>query len=177
MKVVGVDASTNAFAYAVIEDGNLIEFDKISFTGGTIGDKLADAHAAITSISKHEPDLGVVESAVYVNNRSVVIKLAYFIGVALAGLSAVDATVDVVPPISWMSYIGNPNFTKAEKVKINQKAGAKNKSQQKKAQRDARKQKTKDIINDRFNVLVDDDDIADAIGVAIYGWEEIAEKQ
>lgn len=170
-KVVGVDTSTKGFAYALIDDGELVEYDLIPFTGSSLSDKMAEARAAGDYIASLDPDFALVEQVIHLNNRAVVIKLAYFAGIALSSLAAAGVRFDDVVPIQWQNAIGNPKFTKAEKAKLKKESPGRSTSWINNRRRELRKQRTIDIVNAKFGTEIEDDNIADAVGIALYALE------
>lgn len=170
-RVVGIDTSTKGYAYAVIDNGKLVEYDEIMFTGNTLHEKIQQASEVARSILSTRPDFVLVEQTIYVNSYSVVVKMAYFVGVVLGAVGEREIPFDDIVPINWMKYIGNPNWTKAERAAVLRKHKGKSKSWIKNQLRNERKQRTKDFVNDRFGVDIDNDNIADAIGIAVYAWE------
>lgn len=170
-RVIGIDTSTNSFAYAVIDDGELDDYGIIEFTGSSLSAKLAEARAAGDYIAGLGADFALVEQVIYLNNRAVVIKLAYFAGTMLSCLASAGVRFDDVVPINWQQHIGNPKFTKVEKAKLKKDFPGKSKNWINNKRRELRKQRTIDIVNKRFGVDIEDDNVADAVGVAIYAME------
>lgn len=170
-RVIGVDTSTKGYAYAIIEDGKLIEYDEVLFKGKTLHEKIQQASEVARSIAMRDPDFVLVEQTIYVNSYSVVVKMAYFVGVVLGAVGAAEIPFDDIVPINWMKHIGNPNWTKAERAEVTKQYKGKSKNWIKNKMRDMRKNRTKEIVNKRFGVDVENDNIADAIGIAIYAWE------
>ena len=70
-------------------------------------------------------------------------------------------------PVQWQNWIGNKRLTEKEKQEIREKAPGKSNSWYKGQERLFRKQRTIRLINTRFDIHIDDDDIADAVAI---GW-------
>lgn len=170
-KVIGVDTSTKGFAYALIHDDELVEYDIFEFDGKSLAENLAQAREAGDYIASLDAEFALVEQVIYLNNRAVVIKLAYFAGTVLSCFAAAGMPFDDVVPINWQKHIGNPRFSKKEKADIKKEFPDKSASWLRNKRRDIRKQRTIDIVNERFGVDIEDDNIADAVGVAIYALE------
>ncbi len=170
-RVVGIDTSTIGFAYATLEDGKLVEYDEYKFTSSTLSGKMAEARAAADKIAKLNPDYAMVEQVFYMNNKGVVVKLAYFAGICFASLAYDDIPFDDVVPINWQTHIGNGRFTKEEKAAIKKEFPGKSAKWYTNKQREVRKQRTIDFVKERYGVEVTNDNIADAIGIATYAWE------
>ena len=77
-------------------------------------------------------------------------------------------TVKTVAPMAWQNYVGTKLLSAAEKQSIEKKNPDKSKSWYKSKQRELRKKKTMDYVNKRYGIKIDDDDVADAIGIGSY---------
>lgn len=175
-RVLGLDVSTKSIAFAVIENGNLKRYGKVYIEGDGIWERAADANRKTYSILKlTKPTHVSIEGAVYVNNRSVVIKLSYIYGAIAGVVGATGHTMSEVSPIAWMSFIGSPANTKQKKDALKSEYPEKSKSWLQTESRRRRKQYTIDWAKSQFSVDIDDDDAADAVGVAWYAWNNDAE--
>jgi hypothetical protein len=105
-----------------------------------------------------------------------VIKLSYVYGVVIAELMAMGASVITISPSSWQAYIGNKNPTKAEKEDIRKNNPGYADSWYKNQIRNMRKQRTVDYFNDKYNLSLDDFDVADAFGIAHYSNTVLTER-
>ena len=144
-----VDASTNSLAFAFFVDGNLEKYGKIRFFGSTI----------------------------FANSAQVAANLALSQG-ALIGGAKIGGVRNVygVAPMSWQSYVGTRLLTTDEKQKIRQATPGRSNSWYKSQEREQRKQKTINTVNKRFDIKLDDNDIADACGIGIFAlenWERV----
>lgn len=175
--VMGIDASTTSVAFSVIRNGRLSTRGKLKLTGD-LYDKIAQAAEYIGAmLDVIEPDYVCIESAVFVSNKSVVVKLAYVYGAILAEAHRRGIPVGDVSPTTWMAHIGNGPTTKQEKADIKQSLGGKPKASAIKGEaRKRRKQRTMDWASQRFGVHIDDHDVADAIGVGWYAWENYTKR-
>jgi hypothetical protein len=118
--------------------------------------------------------LVAIEAAVFVNNRQVVIMLAGIFGALSA---AFDCPVHQVAPVSWMNHIGtNIRGTKADMINIQKEIPGKSKSWYKSELRKRRKQHTMDILSELYSISLNDDDIADSLGIAKYCYDELRER-
>jgi len=170
-RVLGLDVSTKSIAFAVIEDGKLKRYGKLYIEGDGIWQRAADANRKTYTLLKMiKPTHASIEGAVYVNNRSVVIKLSYIYGAIAGVVGATGHSMTEVTPIAWMSFIGSPKNTKDRKESLKREFPGKSKSWLSGESRRRRKQFTIDWVKQQFSVDVDDDDVADAIGVAWYSW-------
>jgi Holliday junction resolvasome RuvABC endonuclease subunit len=173
--VMGIDSSTHSLAFAIIQDGHLIKYGKIFFDGNSAYDRLADSQAKLLALSdQFEVDYIAVEKAIMARSGvGTAIKMGMALGVVIASVLRDHTTVVEVPPISWQSYIGNKNWTKAEKAELKANNPGKSDSWIKEEIRRLRKQYTIDYFNDEYDIVNDDNDVADAIGVAFYAYEEM----
>jgi hypothetical protein len=78
------------------------------------------------------------------------------------------AVVQQVYPISWQTYIGNPNLKTAEKDKIKLQFPGKPKSFYLNKSREIRKQRTLDWVKKVYDIELESDDVGDAFGIAFY---------
>jgi Holliday junction resolvasome RuvABC endonuclease subunit len=174
-RVLGVDASTKSYAWCLIEDGKVIDYGEFEFSGNSIYKKMQSAKAAAEKLAAMKPDYCAVEQIVFVNNRAVTIKLAYFVGILLGEMAGIDTVFDDVSPMTWMNFIGNGRFTKEEKLEMKRAHPGKTKTWHKTNRRKVRKQRTMDWAKEEYGIDVDNDNIADAVGVAHYADKELTD--
>lgn len=172
-RVVGVDTSTRGFAYAVIDSGTLVEYDEVIFQNDDLHMRMDEAWKAARKIADFDADFAVVEQVVFVRNKIVAIKLAYFVGFVLAALTDKGTRFTEVVPYNWQQWIGNPKFTTKERAAVKQKNKSKSASWIRNEIRKQRKQRTIDWCYKRWRVHVTNDNIGDAIAIATYAWEEV----
>ncbi len=82
------------------------------------------------------------------------------------------ATIVEVHPLKWQGYIGNPNFTKAQKAQVKSMHPDKSDTWIKAEVRNMRKKKTMDFMAG-LGVHTDSDNVADASGIAWYAANEL----
>lgn len=173
-----VDASTNSLAFAYFTDGNLEKYGKIRFFGSTIYDKLGDTVHKTMSLFKSLPcENMIIEKTIFANSAQVAANLALSQG-ALIGGAKIGGVRNVygVAPMSWQSYVGTRLLTTDEKQKIRQAYPNRSNSWYKSQEREQRKQKTINTVNNRFSINLDDNDIADACGIGIFvleNWDRV----
>jgi Holliday junction resolvasome RuvABC endonuclease subunit len=176
-RVLGIDASTNSVAFCLMEDDKPVKWGKIEFVGADIFEKIHDAknkmHAMLGELKS---DYIVVEGAILVRSADAVIKLSYVYGVVIAELMSTGAKVITISPSSWQAYIGNKNPTKDEKQAIRVKHPGYAESWYKTQLRNMRKQRTVDYFNNKYNLELDDFDVADAFGIAHYSNTVLTER-
>lgn len=167
-RVMGVDCSSNSFAFSIFEHGTLTMWGEIDFKGRNLYERLGSGQRRISALRDQlQVDKIVFESAVYVQNKKTVILLAYSLGAALSPLISEDTAIDEIPPVVWQKAIGNMPFTKAEKAAVVKEHSDKSAAWVKDKIRNMRKQRTIDWVEKEFGVVVESDNVADAIGV---GW-------
>jgi Holliday junction resolvasome RuvABC endonuclease subunit len=176
-KVLGIDASTNSVAFCLMEKNIPLKWGKIEFTGADIYEKIYDAKVKMNAmLNELKSDYIVVEGAVLVRSPDAVIKLSYVYGVVIAELMSTGAKVITISPSAWQAHIGNKNPTKDEKSAIRLKNPGYADSWYKNQLRNMRKQRTVDYFNNKYNLLLNDFDVADAFGIAHYSNEVLTKR-
>jgi len=168
--IIAVDASTNSMAFSVFEDGKLIKYGKVRFVGTDALYKAGDAcRKAIPFFKAFRSDAVILESAIYSNSPKTAMQLSLVQGAIIAAAQVAGIkTVKTVAPMAWQNYVGTKLLSAAEKQSIEKKNPGKSKSWYKSKQRELRKKKTMDYVNKRYGIKIDDDDVADAIGIGSY---------
>lgn len=176
-RVLGIDASTNSIAFCLLENNKPIKWGKINLTGNDIYDKIYDAKCkTFAMLDELKSDYIAVEGAVLVRSPDAVIKLSYVYGVVIAELMSSGASVITISPTSWQAYIGNKNPTKMEKDKLRFENPGYADSWYKNKMRQIRKQRTVDYFNNKYELKLDDFDVADAFGIAHYSNTVLTER-
>ena len=176
-KVLGIDASTNSVAFCLMENNKPLKWGKIEFEGADIYEKIYDAKLKTNlMLNELKSDYIVVEGAVLVRSPDAVIKLSYVYGVVIAELMSTGAKVITISPSAWQAFIGNKNPTKDEKSAIRLKNPGYADSWYKNQLRNMRKQRTVDYFNSKYNLKLNDFDVADAFGIAHYSNEVLTKR-
>lgn len=172
-KVLGIDASTNSFAFCLMQGDTPAKWGEITFEGSDIYERILDAKKKIKAF-KHEldTDFVVIEAAISVKSVQTGMKMAYVFGAIMGELLTKDIEVREVHPITWQSYIGNKNFTKAEKLAVKNEFPDKSENWIKNKIRERRKEKTIGFARS-LGVETESDNVADAVGIAWYAVNEI----
>ena len=176
--ICSIDASTNSLAFAIFSDDNLKQFGKINFQGVNTYAKVKDAaRKTLAFFNQFEINAIVIEHTVFINSPKTAADLALVQGAMLgaAGIAGIKVA-GAVNPISWQTFIGNGKITKDAKVLIRKDNPGKTESWYKNFEREARKQKTIRFVNVNYDVAVEDNDVADAIGIghwAIHNWGKL----
>ena len=176
-RVLGIDASTNSIAFCLLENNIPIKWGKINLTGNDIYEKIYDAKCKVFAITDEiKSDYIAVEGAILVRSPDAVIKLSYVYGVVIAELMSTGASVITISPSSWQAHIGNKNPTKIEKDRLRIENPGYADSWYKAKMREIRKQRTVDYFNKKYNLELDDFDVADAFGIAHYSNTVLTER-
>lgn len=174
-----VDASTNSLAFAYFKNDQLHNYGKIKYFGNDIYEKIVDTSTKTKIFFSQFENLNhmVIEQVIYLNSPKTAANLAMSHGAlvssaALAGINNIAS----VSPMQWQNWAGNKRLTAEEKQKIRNEHPGKTESWYKSQERLFRKQRTIKFVNDRFDIHVDDDDVADAIAIgawAVDNWGKV----
>jgi Holliday junction resolvasome RuvABC endonuclease subunit len=176
-RVLGIDASTNSIAFCLLENNIPLKWGKINIEGADIYEKIYDAKNKMSiMLDELKSDYIAVEGAVLVRSPDAVIKLSYVYGVVIAELMSTGAKVITISPTSWQAHIGNKNPTKDEKSAIRLAHPGYADSWYKNQLRNMRKQRTADYFNKKYNLALDDFDVADSFGIAYYANEVLTKR-
>lgn len=172
-KVLAIDASTNSFAFCLMEEKTPVKWGEINFEGSDVYEKILDAKRKIKSFKNQlDTDFVVIEAAISVKSVATGIKMAYVFGAIMGELLSDNVRVVEVHPITWQSYLGNKNFTKIEKEGVKNEFPGKSDNWIKGKIRERRKQRTIDFVR-TLGVQTESDNVADATGIAWYAVNEI----
>jgi len=172
-KVLGIDASTNSIAFCLMNGKTPVKWGEITFEGDDIYKRILDAKKKIKAFKKElDTDFVVIEAAISVKSVHTGIKMAYVFGAIMGELLSDNMQVVEVHPITWQSYLGNKNFTKAEKAAVKNEFPGKSETWYKGKIREIRKNKTIGFAS-TLGVKTESDNVADAVGIAWYAVNEI----
>ena len=150
-----------------------VKWGEIDFDGGDIYQRILDAKRKIKAFKKElDTDFVVIEAAISVKSVHTGIKMAYVFGAIMGELLSDNMQVVEVHPITWQSYIGNKNFTKAEKLAVKNEFPGKSETWYKGKIREIRKSKTIRFASS-LGIKTESDNVADAAGIAWYAVNEI----
>ena len=165
---MGIDASTNSIAYCIFDGSSPIEYGEINFEGSDVYKRILDAKRKIRALkSRFDVEFVVIEAAVMVRSANTGLKMAYVFGAIMGELLENGAKVVEVHPITWQSFIGNKNFTTAQKAQVKKDNPSRSDNWIKAHIREIRKQKTLDFFAE-LGIKTTSDNVADAAGVAWY---------
>jgi hypothetical protein len=174
-----IDASTNSMAFAYFENKELKKYGKIKYSGTDIYGKIVDMSHKTKSFFEQFDKLDhiVIEQVIYLNSPKTAANLAMSHGAIVAAASVTGINnIASVSPMEWQNWSGNKRLTVAEKELLRDNTPGKTNSWYKSAERQLRKQKTMRFVNTRYDLHVDDDDVADAIAIgtwAISNWGKV----
>jgi hypothetical protein len=172
-KVLGIDASTNSLAFCLMNEKTPIKWGEIQFDGSDVYERILDAKRKIKSFKNElDTDFVVIEAAISVKSVATGMKMAYVFGAIMGELLSDNVEVVEVHPITWQSYLGNKNYTKAEKEAIKLEFPGKSDNWIKGKIRERRKQRTIDFVR-TLGIKTESDNVADAAGIAWYAVNEI----
>lgn len=178
-RVIGIDCSTQSLAYAVFDNGKAVTCGEVFFTGADIYERLNDARRktqALVDAGILVGDYVGMEAAIAAKSGAVTIKLSYVYGAVLAVLMQNKMTVNTVYPITWQTYIGNPNLKKEEKEQLRVDHPGRKASWYQNEGRKMRKQRTLDFARQFFAIESGSDNVGDAVGIAYYTNEQLTKR-
>lgn len=170
-RIIGIDASTKSFAFAIFDNDVPVSCGEIFFKGDTVFKRMKDAQKKVRKLVKNgtlKADYVTIESAIMVKNPNVAIDLAYVYGVIIAELMETNPEVHKVAPISWQTGIGNPNLKADEKNAIKIANPDRKPSWYQNEGRKLRKARTLAIANEYFTIQSNSDNVGDAVGLALF---------
>lgn len=180
MRIMGVDASTKSFAYCLMENGKILSYGQYFYEGSNLIERLSDSllkHQAIANMDEFKDiDYVVFEAAVNVRSQSTLIAMAKSFGIAEAIWASKGAIIVEVTPMTWQSYIGNPNITGSVKRDfVLARPFLKTKSQIDKYVREYRKKVTMDWAEAKYGIKAETDDVSDAVGISSWAYDKIGQ--
>lgn len=176
--IMSIDASTTSLAFAIFSDDKLVAHGKIRFDGKNAYQKLGDAaRKSLPFFKNFQIDSIVIEHTIFINSPKTASDLALIQGAILgAARLAGVRTAGSINPITWQTFIGNGKLTAAEKTAMAKEFPGKSKNWYQNKSREIRKQRTINFVNINYDKNIQDDDVADAIGIghyAINNWGKI----
>lgn len=174
-----IDASTGSLAFGYFKNEQLIKYGKIKYFGNDIYEKIIDSSHKTKVFFDQFDNLEhiVIEQVIYLNSPKTAANLAMSHGalVSAASLGGIKHIASV-SPMQWQNWVGNKRLTTEEKEKIKNDNPNKTASWYKSQERLFRKQRTIKFVNQKFNIKVNDDDVADAIAIGAWvidNWNKV----
>jgi Holliday junction resolvasome RuvABC endonuclease subunit len=177
-RVCSIDASTNSLAFAIFDGEILTHTGKINFKGLNTYSKVADAAKKSVSFFRlFDIDAIIIEHTVFMNSPKTQADLALVQG-AMLGAAAQNGIrlAGSINPITWQIFLGNGKLTKEDKVRLRKETPNKSDSWYKNHEREFRKQRTINLVNIIYDREINDNDVADAVGIghyAINNWTKV----
>lgn len=178
-RVIGIDCSTQSLAYAVFENNKPVTCGEVFFNGSDVYERLNDARRktqALVDTGVLVGDYVGMEAAIAGKSSQVTIKLSYVYGAVLSVLMQNKMEVETVAPITWQSYIGNPNLKKHEKEKLREDNPDRKDSWYANQGRLLRKARTLAFARQFFKIESGSDNVGDAVGIAYYTSEQLTRR-
>ena len=172
-RVLGIDASTNSFAFCLMHEKTAVKWGEVTFEGSDVYERILDAKKKIHAFKNElDFDFVVMEAAITVKSVATGIKMAYVFGAIMGELLSDGVEVHEIHPITWQSYLGNKNFTKAEKQAVKNEFPGKSENWYKGKIREIRKSRTINFVR-TMGINTENDNVADAAGIAWYAINEV----
>jgi hypothetical protein len=178
-RICAIDASTNNLAFAIFDGDALESYGKINFKGKNTYAKVADSAIKTRDFFAQygKVDVVVIEHTIFMNSPKTVSDLALVQGAMLGAMSMSGVKlIKSINPIAWQVFIGNGRLTTPEKQSLRSETPGKSDSWYKNNEREFRKQRTIRFAKTIYDYKLEDNDVADAIGVghyAISNWSKL----
>jgi Holliday junction resolvasome RuvABC endonuclease subunit len=179
--VMGVDASSTVIAFAIFDqrknETELVKTFKITLSNFPMNTKLNIISSVVPKIlEKHNIDYIFVEQPIYIQNPATSRVLSQVSGHLLGECLKGCSNVSEITIANWKSFIGYKNVSRAEKESWTKEFGEK---ESKKIAARERKERTIRIVHEKISGIdhINDNDICDAIGIALYGLDKINKGQ
>lgn len=173
-RVIAIDPASHSLAWAVLScDKELIATGKIDLKQEKDqSQKFNKIKKELLDIVKdHSPDVAAIEQSVYIQNFQTSRVISYIIGFTWGIISDQCNTIEDVSPLMWKPAIGYKNVNKKD-AEVLSKNGKKGTVQAK--LKNERKDRVREIVSVAFGKDtpgLEDDDIVDAIGIALWYWK------
>lgn len=175
MRYVTVDMSTKFLAYALWNDGKLVEYGKIYPTGSHDEAVGSITGAVASEFARRRIQRVIYEGAFLGKNVNVVKGLSKTTGAMIGGFYQIGVReFGAIPPITWQTGIGVGRSSKTEVERLRKQFPSRSLTWIKNKDRENRKQLIIDYVNNKHNLklTMEDNDIADAIGIGDYMWAQ-----
>ena len=170
-RLLAIDPSSHSLAWCVIDlDSNSLQVvatGKINFRESKeVHNKFRAIRKGIKDIwEKYQFQDGTIEQSVYIQNFQSSRIISYIIGYSWGVLDEYCYTVCDINPLIWKNRIGYKNVSKDDKKAIEADFGSK--GIQKRLTQE-RKDRVKRIIEKQIDFSTEDEDINDALGIALW---------
>lgn len=170
-KLLAIDPASHSLAWAIIDsEKNVIAVGKISLEKDKdVSEKFAKIATGLNEVvAQYKPDVAAIEQSVYIQNFQSSRIISYIIGFTWGLLFQSGIKTRDVNPLSWKPNIGYKNLSKQDQKDL-EKNGIKGSIQIK--MKNERKKRVRDIVSIAYGADtpgLDDDDIIDALGIALW---------
>lgn len=170
-RIIAIDPASHSLAWVVCDLDKdflkIVDSGKISLVPQKeVSGKFTIINEELSELcNKYKPDKGVIEQSVYIQNFQSSRIISYIIGFSWGVMLKTCSEVCDVGPLIWKNKIGYKNLSKVEKQNIEKEHGSKGIQAKFKNER---KDRVKVILDNRIGYSSDDDDINDAIGIALW---------
>lgn len=170
-RLIAIDPSSHSLAWCVVDlkhnSINIVATGKIDFKDKKeVSAKFKEIRSGLQKIwEEYQYKDATIEQSVYIQNFQSSRIISYIIGYSWGTLDEYCHTVCDVSPLVWKNKIGYKNLNKVDKHKIEQQYGQK--GIQKRLTQE-RKDRVKKIVESKIGQSTDDEDINDAIGIALW---------
>lgn len=172
-RVIGVDVSTRSIAIAMVEGGIPTRLISLALPHGDFYRRLSVARRRFDAVLRSfSPQVCVIESPIMVQNPLSTKQLSYVVGVLFGQCLERNIVVEDVPPMTWKSFLGYRTIRRGERERIIENLGE---TEGRKEISRIRKGQIQDKLSERYprfaSIIRGDDDLSDALGVALYAWD------
>lgn len=169
-RILSIDPSSKALAFAVVEPGKLLNKGKISLPKDEWERIKVVTQVIPALIAQHKPDYMLVEKTVYLQNPMTTITLAYIVGAIMSQGARENVSTGHVAPLKWKPGVGYKNVSAKEKKEW---ALTMPEKEVKKKAAFERKERVRVLMVDQIPGLDETDyDIIDAIAIGVWGIKE-----
>lgn len=169
-RVAGVDASTRCVAIAIIDAGRPVCLSRVDLGHGDMISRLSLVRDRfIATMKLYKPTFCMIEAPIMVQNPQTTKHMAYVVGILMGACLELGISVDDVPPMTWKTSLG---YKPLKRSVINDLGLSENE-----AKRYVRTYNKDQIRNKMiamfpsFSTALEDDDLSDALGIALYAWD------
>ncbi len=170
-RVMGIDPSTKKIVMAVVDRGAPLSIISLELQHGDINTRLLSLKNRFKHIlAAYKPELVMVESPILVQNPLSTKHMSYAVGIIFGECLGMGVTIEDVAPMAWKSHFGYNTISKRERELVVKKYGE---TEGRKVLRKMRKEQTQDTLRKmfpEFSAQLEDDNMADALGIALYAW-------
>jgi Holliday junction resolvasome RuvABC endonuclease subunit len=179
--ITGVDSSSQSLAWSTIHEGQVVDMGSIDIHKlKTMQDRLkALGETWHEWCENHETDHLFIEKSIYVKNPGTFRTLSYIVGGIMTTSLAHGIEVTDVDPSTWKAFYGYTSLPRKFVLDAKKKLGP---SEGSALCERLRKSQTAAVLQHNFpnlgefELFMSDHNVADATGIAVYGFDLLSEK-